>query len=190
MTGDVRDPMVDHLREGRFEAVVETIKSRGAPPRRSDFKPIIQSLTARAAALRAKGETGRARGLERRIRALVGLRDHGPDPARMIAEVELPEGCNGKILMASISGGVVEGLVCLRSGDEWHREILRNTEKEILDLGFGHSRVYSLGGAHARFESDGAIRIWGASDEYGACDKELAAEMIRRAFPGRRVRVD
>ncbi len=179
MTGITREEMLAHLRKGRFESVFEAIETGGASPRYSDFTPIIESLARRAGKLRSTGEIGQARRLERRIRALAGLRDHGLDPAHMIAKVELPEGYNGKILMVSISGGVVGELVCLRSGDEWHREILRNTEKEIHDLGFVHSIVHSLGGAHVRSEPGGSVKIWGASDYYGACDKELAAEMIQ-----------
>ncbi len=180
MTESAHEEMLDHLRKGRFEWVVEAIEKGGASPRYADFAPIIEPLHKRAGRLRSTGEIGQARRLERRIRALVGLRDHGPDPAHMIAEVELPAGCNGKILMVSISGGVIGELVCIRSGDEWHREILRNTEKEIHDLGFVSSRVHSLGGAHVRSEPDGSVKIWGASDYYGACDKELAAEMIQK----------
>ncbi len=200
MTASKREEMLEHLREGRFESVLEVMKTGGAAPRRADFGPIMGTLDRRARGLRTAGEIGLARNLERRIRALAGMRDHGPDPSHMIAEVELPEieeampnpvrqRRDGKILMVAITGGVVGELVCLRSGDEWHREILRNTEREIHALGFTRSRVDSLGGAHVVFREDGSIQIRGVSDYYGACDKELAAGMIRKAFPGRRILV-
>ena len=80
--------------------------------------------------------------------------------------------------------------LCLRSGDGWHREILQNARAEIADLGFPGAEVHPLGGAYAGFGPDGTIVIWGTSDEYGCCDKELAARMIGRAYPGKRIRIE
>jgi hypothetical protein len=66
---------------------------------------------------------------------------------------------------------------------------LRNTETEIKNLGFDNALVHELGGALVRFEPDGAITIYGASQEFGACDKVYAAELVRTAFPERTVKV-
>ena len=110
-------------------------------------------------------------------------------PNCRISPVILPEGYNGKILLLSVSGDGFKKTVLLRSGDLWHREILRNTEAEIKNLGFENARVHELGGAHVRFQPDGTITIYGASQEFGACDKEYAAELVRSEFPGRRVEV-
>jgi len=88
-----------------------------------------------------------------------------------------------KKLLISVSGGIIGDSVILRSGDLWHSEILRETEAEIQDLGLVNSEVYPLGGAWARFENDDTILIWGSSDQFGACDKEFAAEMIGKAYP-------
>ena len=107
--------------------------------------------------------------------------------ADTIPAIILPEGYNGKILLVSISGDGVEEMVILRSGDLWHREILRNTEAEIRSLGYPNARVHELGGAHLRFEPDGTIIIHGFSQQYGACDKEHAAKLVKAAFAGRRV---
>jgi hypothetical protein len=106
-----------------------------------------------------------------------------------ISRVILPEGYRGKILLISVSGDGIDKMVILRSGDSWHREILRNTETEINNLGFRNIRVHQLGGAHLRFESDGSIIIHGTSQQYGTCDKETAAKLVRKAFPGRKVGV-
>ena len=108
---------------------------------------------------------------------------------KLIPEVILPEGYNGKILLASVSGEGIEKSVLLRSGDIWHREILRNTESELKSLGIENARVHELGGAFVGFESDGSITIYGASQEFGACDKEIAAKMIRKTYPERHVNV-
>lgn len=106
-----------------------------------------------------------------------------------IPAIILPEGYSGKVLLVAVSGNGIEDKIILRSGDLWHREILRNTEAEIRNLGFPNARVDELGGAHLRFESDGTITIHGTSEQYGTCDKEYAARLVRNEFPGRRVNI-
>ena len=108
---------------------------------------------------------------------------------KRIPEIILPEGYNGKILLVSVSGEGIEKSVVLRSGDLWHREILRNTETEIKTLGFKNVNVHEMGGALVRFEADGAITIYGTSQEFGACDKEYAAELIRKELRDRKINV-
>ncbi len=105
---------------------------------------------------------------------------------KMIPAVVLPEGYRGKILLVSIAVGA-EHVVVLRSGDLWHREILRNTEAEIRALGLSGAKIDELGGAHLRFEADGSILIWGGSDEFGACDHEYAAALLKSVWPDRRI---
>jgi D-3-phosphoglycerate dehydrogenase len=107
----------------------------------------------------------------------------------LIPEVILPEGYSGKILLVSVSGEGIEKTVLLRSGDLWHREILRNTETEIKNLGYATAKIHELGGALVCFEPDGTIAVYGGSEEFGACDKEFAANMIRKTFPNRTVRI-
>jgi hypothetical protein len=107
----------------------------------------------------------------------------------LIPPVILPEGYNGKILLVSVSGAMIDKTVILRSGDLWHREILRNTENEIRNHGITDAQVHELGGALVRFEPDGTIIIYGRSQEFGACDKAYAAELVRDLFPERRVEV-
>jgi len=111
------------------------------------------------------------------------------EAGKKIPMVILPEGYNGKILLVSIAGVGTEKMVILRYGDLWHREILRNTDAEIRNLGFRNARLQELGGAHLRFEPDGTIIIHGTSQQFGACDKKHAAELLRNKFPGRRVDV-
>ena len=111
------------------------------------------------------------------------------EPGSRICPVILPEGYNGKILLVSVRADGIEKTVLLRSGDLWHREILRNTEVEIKNLGFENVQLHELGGAHVRSEPDGTITIYGTSQQYGACDKEYAAELVRDMFPKRRVEV-
>ena len=64
--------------------------------------------------------------------------------AKRVPETVLPEGYNGKILLVSIGGPGVKECVILRSGDDWHREILRNTEVEMQDYGISSAHLQEL----------------------------------------------
>lgn len=171
----------------RLEEAVAMMRKDPVRLERSDFDPILLPMAESLRRARQSDQPGEADRWIRRMRAIRGFRDHGPDPMKMIAAVELPEGYNGKILLLSLSGGVVEHMVCLRSGDDWHREILANTREEIRDLGFTDCSVHELGGALVCFEQSGAITLWGTSEEFGSCDKGTAAALISGAFPGRRI---
>jgi len=111
--------------------------------------------------------------------------DEDPLEKRLPAVV-LTEGYCGKFLLVGVTVGE-RRLVLLRSGDLWHREILRSAEAEIRALGLSEARIGELGGAHLSFEPDGAILIWGGSDEFGACDHRYAAALLQTVWPGRRI---
>jgi len=111
------------------------------------------------------------------------------DLEAMIPTVILSDGYRGKILLVLITRGN-SSMVALRSGDLWHREILRNTRAEMIRIGLPDVQVEEMGGAHLRFEEDGSIRIWGGSDQFGACDLDYAATLVRAARPGCKVVVE
>jgi hypothetical protein len=178
------------LREMRLAAAIRLLKQSECVVDSAAVRAMILGYESQASRMQAAGESGEARRMARRAAALNGLLVHGPDPAQLVAETELPEGYAGKILLVLLTGGGFDDTVCLRSGDDWHREILHNTRAEIADLGFADAQVHPLGGAHAGFDSDGSIVIWGTSDEFGCCDKALAARLIARAYPGRTVRIE
>ena len=117
------------------------------------------------------------------------INDQKQEANLLIPPVILPEGYNGKILLVSVSSATTDKTVILRSGDLWHREILRNTENEIRNYGIADAQVHQLGGAWVRFEPDGTIIIYGRSQEFGACDKAYAAELVRDLYTERRVLV-
>ena len=179
--------VLDHLRNAKFDSAQAAIKAFHVSLSGSDFESVIQSLKADAAFKGSKGEIRSANRLHRRMKAVKIFRDYGLDPEKLIPPVILPEGYNGKILLMSVSGRFIKGLICLRSGGDWHREILTDTQEEIQDLGFESGLVDPVGGAFVRFEDNGSIEIYGISDEFGGCDKQSAAELIRQAFPGRKI---
>jgi hypothetical protein len=177
------------LKDMRLEEAIRTLKSGSGEIDSAAVKAMIVEYETRASRMRAAGEIGEAIRLARRAGAPNRLLLHGPDPARLVVETELPEDYVGKVLMMRVTGGAFDDTVILRSGDGWHREILHNTRAEMADLGFPEAEVHPLGGAYAGFDSDGIV-IWGNSDEYGCCDKEKASTMIARAFPGKLIRIE
>jgi len=100
----------------------------------------------------------------------------------------LPDNYRGKIMIASIIAEGRDACSYLRSGDVWHREILKNFEKEVEDHGLEHIHVIPKGGAFVEFEDDGGIVLSGSSDEFGMCDMQEAADLIQKVYPGRKVR--
>ena len=168
----------------KFEEAVKLGKQHNMMLTSADMDRIINSLVMQ----RGSGDTiSNPHQLDQRIKTLLRCRDHGCDPGKIIKKTILPEGYSGKILMVAIMGGVINRLVCLRSGDLWHREILKNTENEIRDLGFNKSCVYALGGAYVRFETNNDIAIYGTSDDFGSCDKVYASMLIKTSFKDRKV---
>ncbi len=184
---DVKANVVDHIRMVRLESASAAMQAFCVSLSGSDLEPVIESFKVAAQRERSKGEMRSANRLDRRKKAVAVFRDHGLDPKRLIAPAILPEGYNGKILLVAVSGGVLNGLVCLRSGGDWHREILTDTQEEILDLGFESALVDPVGGAFVRFDDTGSIEIYGISAEFGGCDQQSAAGLIRQIFPERKI---
>ena len=116
------------------------------------------------------------------------LNETGKLSRAVITRVVLPEGYRGKFILADVSGRNIQSWTCLRSGDDWHREILRSFGEELSDYGFENYQIAPQGGAYAEFEQDGAITLFGSSDDFGQCDMQMAANLIEKAYPGRRVR--
>jgi hypothetical protein len=59
-----------------------------------------------------------------------------------------------------------------------------------MDLGLISSKAYPLGGAWARFENNDSIIIWGTSDQFGACDKEAAAKLVKIEYPNKELLIE
>ena len=178
--------VLDYLKAGELESAFNKMAVFRVELKSSDFDEVIAHLKEKSAQALSREQIRPAKRYSRIIDALQSLQCSGPDPTNLIAPVILPQGYNGKILLASVTGGIIEDNIILRSGDLWHSEILRETQAEIKDLGLINAEVYPLGGAWARFEDDDII-IWGSSDQYGACDKKFAAELIRKVYPDRKI---
>ncbi len=169
-----------------FEEALKTSKQYTILPTVADMDQVIDNLVKKR---ESEDVTSFSHQFDLRLNSLRRFRDSGCDPGKIIEKIILPEGYNGKILLVMFKGGILDGRVCLRSGDLWHREILRNTEIEINHLGFFESVVYELGGAHVRFEKNKDIVIFGTSDDFGSCDKAYAAGLIQQIFKDRQIMI-
>ena len=185
-----KSTILEHLKTGELEVALKQIAEFQVILKPSDFDPVLTRLKADLKQQVSKEKIRSANRLNRIITALKSLQQHGPDPACILDPVILPQGYHGKILLVSVSGGIIENSVILRSGDQWHNEILRETQAEIKDLGLIGSDAYPLGGAWARFEKDGSILIWGTSDQFGACDKQIAAQLVRNTYSDRNISIE
>ncbi len=175
------------LREGKFESVQALFVRDGIGPDRLVIDASLQYLTREAKKAYAKGEIRRGNRLDRRAGALALFADYGLDPERLIRPAILPLGYRGKILLISIDGDNVPNRICLRSGDQWHREILNDAIEEMADLGFENVTVEPAGGALVRFNEREEIVIYGSSDDFGTCDKQTASILIASLYPNHKI---
>ena len=177
------------LLAGDLEGAAEAAGSRLGRVAAAELNRLAVSLARQEAARRAAGEIRESLRLARRRRALLVFKDHGLDVDRLLPAVRLAPGYSGKIILAAVSGGAADGRVCLRGGDDWHREILADLRDEVVDAGLSRSQVDELGGARLRLEADGRLFVFGGSEEFGACDKEYAAEIIKKKFRDRMIKI-
>ncbi|RTZ97030.1 MAG: hypothetical protein DSY90_08740 [Deltaproteobacteria bacterium] len=175
------------LKAGRLEAAQDYYDQTKTARDRQKINHQLAALKFSAKAAQATGEIRKADRLKRREMALEIFKSHGLNPDKLIRPTDLTAGYFGKILLVIISGRRIGKRICLRSGDDWHHEILRRTEEEIRDLGFEDSLVTPVGGAAIRSDQNDRIVIFGSSDDYGTCDKKIAADLIAAAFPKKRV---
>jgi len=177
----------DLMGAGRLESAWEIIKKNDLSLEDLDYQKALRDLDRDLDLATVNGEIRTVNRLNRRIYALKGFRKDGLIPEKWIPLVDFHQGYQGKVLLIRMVGGVANGLICLRSGDDWHREILQNTREEIQDLGFDKSRVTPMGGAWVQFDPGDTIQIYGRSDEFGGCDKNVATELIKGAFPDKKI---
>ncbi len=186
----VKDRILDHFKAGEFETAIGSANESEVFLSGPDIYSIMDHFDERLREALLTGDAEAARRTRLRIDRFTLFCDEGFDANALIPLVDLRDGYRGKILLVSVCGGVIGETICLRSGDVFHRDILRNTELEIRDLGLASTQVFELGGAFLCSEPDGAIRIWGGSDDFGPCDKELAAGLIRALYPNRLIIVE
>ena len=95
------------LKAGEFGKAVECISKFGVHLRGCEWDSVIEHFSKRSEdALQSEDMRAYKRN-QRRIGALIRFRDSGLDPDSLVPPVELEEGYRGKILLVSVSGGVI-----------------------------------------------------------------------------------
>ncbi len=181
-TSDTGNAFLAHLKSDGLEEAIRIMDESRLFLKKEEFNSITRILEKESDDRQAKGDVRWAVRLRRRAKALKVSQAHEQNPKKLIRRVVLPEGYNGKILLVSVSVRQAWEMTCLRSGDDWHHKILQATEEEICDYGFPQANVCPVGGAWIRFRPDGVIVIYGTSDDFGECDKELASRLLKRTF--------
>ncbi len=174
------DAILACLRSGELERAARELKARGIAAHDVDLGGLRSELSECALVLERGCDFNAAARARRRLAALDAFSEHGFAPARVLAPVVLPDPYHGKFMLMRLSGSWSQ-IVLLRGGDEWHREILKATESELRDLGFADPMPRAAGGGWVSI--DGAsFELWGTSEEYGECDKSIAAALLGAAF--------
>jgi hypothetical protein len=103
---------------------------------------------------------------------------------------------SGKIMLIEITDGEKAKIVIRGyyehsySRGEFHRDIISGFEREMRMRGLERLDIRPLGGAHISVpRGDEAITISGRSEDYGECDKALALQLVKKAFPNREVQI-
>ena len=189
-SGITKSAIIEHFKAGEFEVALRQSGESKVRLKKPDYDQIISFLKQELERNVSNQQIRFAKRLARIIHSVKSFRTYGLDPSKILEPVIVPDGYHGKILLLSVSGGVLENNVILRSGDLWHSEIFWETQEEIKDLGLISSDAYPLGGAWTRFENDSSILIWGTSDQFGACDKEAAAQLIKSVYPDKAILIE
>ena len=192
MSPQVRDEpqIIACFKAGELERAIALAAKLGMTLSEGEVRSITDHLKAGLEEALSIPDPIMTRRLRRRIDCFAALCNNGFDPKSLIPRVDLPDDYDGKVLLVAIAGGVIPEVIALRSNDLYHRDILRNTQLEIADLGLPRTQVRELGGACISSQSDDRICIWGSSDEFGPGDKEIIAMLVRERYPERTVVVE
>jgi hypothetical protein len=182
-----QEQLVRYFKAGEFERAIRAVEDSEMSLSEADIGSILDHFGRELEQASLRADYQAVRRWRRRIEGFTAYCNSGFDRKTLIKPAEVPAEYSGKILLLSVSGGLFDTIPCVRSNDLHHRDILRNTALELRDLGLSSSHVHELGGAYLTSESDGTMRLWGGSDEFGPCDREIAAKLVQDLFLEKRV---
>ena len=183
----VQKEVLHHIRQGLLESALALMDKNNTTFDAAELTDFIEDCLTHYNSLKKAQNVRASIQYQRRAAALTMLREAGSLSGAVIPSVVLPEGYCGKIMLASVEGDLIPERTFLRSGDDWHREILRSFEEEVRDYGFENFQICPKGGAFAEFQPDGTIVLSGSSEEFGRCCAEDAIQLVREAYPDRSV---
>jgi hypothetical protein len=179
--------MLQYIHQGLLESAFALLVGNDSIQASLALESPIKDCLKHANTLKNAGNIRQSIQYQRRATSLTMLRDTGRLSGTVIPSVVLPERYCGKIMLAWAEGVCLQGRTFLRSGDDWHREILRSFEAEMQDYGFENFQITPKGGAFVHFQTDGTVALSGSSEEFGRCSREEALQLVQTAFPDRTV---
>ena len=184
---DPRRQVLQLIRCGRLESAYALLCHHNITLDKPELTKLIMDCQERAGIEKKAGDIRASQRYQRRTVTLQLLRAIGHLSGSVIPPAVLPEGYCGKIMLVFVRGDCISGRTCLRSGDDWHREIVRSFEQEVQDYGFEKFLLAPQGGSFVEFQLDGTITLSGSSEEFGRCPEAEAIKLIKTAFPDRKM---
>ena len=175
------------MQQGRLESACALLVAHNIVLDTHALTRLIGGCLKRVKTSRNEGDIRTSIRYQHRATALAMVRDAGRLSGAVIPSVVMPDGYCGKVMLAFVKGDCIPGRTFLRSGDDWHREILRHFEEELRSYGFEKFQFSPQGGAFAEFQPDGSIALYGSSEEFGPCRQEDALMLVQTAFSDRNV---
>jgi len=182
---DTRKEVLQLIRRGLLESAQALMRHHNITSNKPALTELILECQKQAETEKKVNNIRASIQYQRRTASLEMLRDGNYISGTVLPTALLPEGYCGKILLVFVKGDCISERTCLRSGDDWHREILRSFEEEVHDYGFEKFQISPQGGAFVEFQPDGTIALSGSSEEFGMCRREDAIQLIQTAYPDR-----
>lgn len=179
----IKEEVKKHFSESRLESGDLILKRTNIQFESTDYEEVLERLSQNRREFLAAGDISAALGIVNRETLLKHYQAHGLDLDRF-PEVTVPDQYHGKILTLKLGDRVF-----IRSQASMHKIIFANFRMELAGYGYDLSAraVKHAGGAWLKFTSTSTILINQRSEDYGECDKALAAEVVKRAFPDYKV---
>lgn len=185
--GEPRQQALDLIHRGLLESAQALLRQYTITLDKPVLTKLILECQKQAEAEKKANNIRASIQYQRRMASLQMLREENHISGIVLPTAVLPEGYCGKIMLVFVKGDCITERTCLRSGDDWHREIVKSFEEEVHDYGFEKFLISPQGGAFAEFQIDGTIALSGSSEEFGRCPMAEAINLIQTAFPDRNI---
>ena len=172
-----------------LKSVADIAAEFGTPVNQDVAQRILAGWETEIDRLVEEKSIGKAADLWMKSAALQHFLKTGATTESIASVMNLEPGYSGKVILVSVEGTRSVARGYYQPKDEFHSAILRGFEREMELRGLERLALTEVKGAHIRIpvEIEKPIVIHGKSEDYGECDKQELAALIRSAFPGREV---
>ncbi len=183
---DVAPIIAKHLLDGRYQLAQDISTTYGCAISEDMGTAAAANFDKQAQEHARAGRIDDAIKSRQRRKALDEFTQHGLDVTQ-IPLVGISEKYSGKILLMNFQGRTFLRGFPPHQRDGMHQNILNSFNEELNVLGYSGSPK-PQGGAHIGFNKETGNRvIYDASGDYGECDKDIAAKLIKETFPAQKI---